>query len=113
MKHEPKRDRPTVYSCPLIAWHPSGDRFTIIYERKGELLLSYYTMKSKKLETQKMFNFEKIVDFSYSDDGKLMALSAVQNGQSDIFVYTPGSGNSDQITKDIYDDLTPRFITNS
>jgi hypothetical protein len=42
-----------------------------------------------------------------------MVLSAVQAGQSDIFVYTPGAGNADNITKDIYDDLTPRFIAKS
>ncbi|MBI3500313.1 MAG: hypothetical protein HY063_00815 [Bacteroidetes bacterium] len=113
MKREQKLDRPVDYTYPLIAWHPNGDRFAIITERKGELLLTYYTLKTKKLETQKIFNFEKIIDFSYSEDGKVMALSAVQNGQSDIFVYTPGSGNAEQITKDIYDDLNPRFINHS
>jgi Tol biopolymer transport system component len=113
MKREQKLDRPADYSYPLLAWHPSGERFTIITERKGELLLSYCTVSSRKLETQKIFNFEKITDFSYSDDGKQMVLSAIQNGQSDIFVYSPGTGNAEQITKDIYDDLTPKFIGSS
>jgi hypothetical protein len=113
MKREQKLDGPTDYSYPLIAWHPGGERFTLITERKGELLLSYCTVSTRKLETQKIFNFEKIADFSYSDDGKQMVLSAIQNGQSDIFVYTPGTGNAEQITKDIYDDLTPKFIGSS
>lgn len=113
LKREQKIDRPTDYSYPLIAWHPTGERFTIITERKGEMLLTYYTLQTKKLETQKIFNFEKITSFSYSDDGRQMVLSAVQAGQSDIFVYTPGAGNAEQITKDIYDDVTPRFIANS
>ncbi len=113
MKREQKLDRPVDYSYPLINWHPTGERIAIITERKGELLLTYYTMSTKKMDVLKIFNFEKVSDFSYSDDGKQFVMSAVQNGQSDIFVYSPGAGNSEQITKDIYDDLTPRFIANS
>lgn len=113
MKREKKLDRPIDYSYPILAWHPSGDRFSIITERKGEILLTYYTMNTKKLETLKIFNFEKIVDVAYSDDGKQFVMSAVQNGQSDLFLYTPGSGNFENITKDIYDDLQPQFIDNS
>ena len=113
MRREQKLDRPVDYSYPLLAWHPGGERFSIITERKGEIILTYYTLSTKKKDKLKIFNFEKIVDFSYSDDGKQFVMSAVQHGQSDIFIYTPGSGNSEQITKDIYDDLTPRFMSNS
>ena len=40
-------------------------------------------------------------------------MSAVQKGQTDIFVFTAASSAYDQITKDIYDDLTPRFVHGS
>ena len=50
---------------------------------------------------------------AYSNDGRSMVMSAVQNGQSDIYVYDVGSNSYDQITKDHYDDLYPRFINNS
>ncbi len=113
MKHEQKLDRPVDYSFPLIAWHPNNDVVAIITERKGEMLLSYYTLSTRKIEVLKIFNFEKITDFSYSNDGKQFVISAVKNGQSDIYVYTPSSGNSIQITKDIYDDANPKFISNS
>lgn len=113
MKREQKLDRPVDYSYPLVNWHPSGERISIITERKGELILTYYNLSTRKSDRLKIFNFEKVVDFSYSDDGRQFVMSAVQNGQSDIFVYTPGAGNSEQITKDIYDDLTPKFIANS
>lgn len=113
LKREQKLDRPTDYTYPLLAWHPNGELFAFILEKKGEILLNYYSLSTKKIETLKMFNFEKVLDFSYSDDGKVMVLSAVQNGQSDIFIYTPGAGNAEPVTKDIYDDLNPRFIGNS
>jgi WD40 repeat protein len=113
IRREQKIDRPTDYSFPLVAWHPNGDLFSFITERKGEILLQYYTLSTKKIETLKIFNFEKILDFAYSDDGRMMVFSAVQNGQSDIYIYLPGAANAEPITKDIYDDLNPRFISNS
>jgi len=39
-------------------------------------------------------------------------ISAVQRGQSDIFLFNISSGSHEQITDDVYDDLYPRFIQN-
>ncbi|MFH1005599.1 MAG: hypothetical protein V1781_08960 [Bacteroidota bacterium] len=113
LKCEQKLDRPADYSYPIIAWHPNSEMLSFITERKGEIHLSYYTLSTKKIETLKISNFEKILDFAYSDDGKNFVMSAIQKGQSDIFVYNIAAASYEQITKDIYDDLTPRFISNS
>ena len=40
-------------------------------------------------------------------------MSAVQKGQTDLFIFTSASNGYEQITKDIYDDLNPRFANNS
>jgi len=105
-------DRPD-YSFPLIAWHPSGRVLSFLVERKGEIWLYFYNLDDKSLEHQILVNFQKVLDMSYSDDGTSLVLSAVQKGQSDIFVYNIASGSHEQITKDIYDDLNPRFINHS
>jgi hypothetical protein len=60
-----------------------------------------------------LFNFEKVTDFSYSDDGQLLVMSAVQKGQSDIFVFNLRTRTYEQITYDLYDDVQPRFFRNS
>jgi hypothetical protein len=100
----------TDASFPLMAWHPSGKLFAVIRERKGKLLLGTYTLETKKYEESELFNFEKVLDFSYSDDGQLLIMSAVQKGQSDIFVYNLRTRTYEQITKDKADDLNPRFF---
>jgi len=105
-------DRPD-YSYPLIAWHPSGRILAFLVERKGEIWLYFYNLDDKSLEHQILVNFQKVLDLSYSDDGTLLVLSAVQKGQSDIFVYNIASGSHEQITKDMYDDMNPRFINHS
>lgn len=100
-------------SYPLLAWHPSGKLLALIRERKGKIFLGFYNLDLKKYEESELFNFDKILDFSYSDDGKLLVLSAIQKGQSDIFVYSLRSRTYEQVTKDVYDDFTPRFINQS
>jgi hypothetical protein len=101
------------YSYPLVAWHPSGRILSILVERKGEPWLYLYDIAGKKFEHQILYNFDKILDMSYNDDGALLVFSAVIKGQSDIFVFNIASGSYEQITKDIYDDLNPRFMNHS
>jgi len=113
LKQGHKINRIIDYSYPLTAWHPTSQLFSIILEEKGKLMLYTYTLADKKLESRRIVNFSKILDFSYSDDGTKFAMSAVQDGQSDIYVFTAASNAFEQITKDVYDDLNPRFIDHS
>ena len=101
------------YTYPVIAWHPSGKVLALMVEKKGLPYLYFYNLDTKDLQYQILYNFQKILDMSYSDDGTLLVFSAIQKGQSDIFVFNIASGSHEQITKDRYDDLNPRFINQS
>jgi hypothetical protein len=100
-------------SFPLLAWHPSGKILAMMREKQGKVFLDYYNVNDKKKDESKFFYFEKVLDFSYSDDGQEIVLSGVQKGQSDIYIYNVRSRTSQQVTKDIYDDLNPRFVMGS
>jgi len=113
MRRGYRLDEKVDYSYPLLAWHPTANVLSIITEHKGETYLYSYYMDTRKFEKVILYQFEKILDYAYSDDGRSMVMSAVQRGQSDIFVYHTGSNSYDQITKDHFDDLYPRFINNS
>jgi Tol biopolymer transport system component len=101
------------YSYPLLAWHPSGKVLAMVVERKGEIYLYFYFLDDKHFEKQILYDFQKVLDFSYSDDGSLLVMSAIQRGQSDIFVFNIASGSYQQITRDVYNDFNPRFVNNS
>ncbi|MCD4681476.1 MAG: hypothetical protein K8S00_13920, partial [Bacteroidales bacterium] len=108
-----KLDEKTDYSYPLLAWHPTSKLLSIIVEKKGEILLYYYTINNKKYNKIILHNFDKILDFSYSHNAKYFVFSAVQKGQSDIFVYNIAASSYTHITRDTYDDLNPCFINYS
>jgi hypothetical protein len=113
LKEGHKIERITDLSYPLIAWHPAGQHFSVIREKEGKIMLGTYILETKEYDERQMLYFEKVTDFSYADDGKRFVMSAIQNGQSDIFVFTASSNAFEQITKDIYDDMQPRFARNS
>lgn len=105
-----RSDEKIDYSYPIAAWHPSGQIIAMILESKGQMFLYYYDMETKKWENQFLFNFQKILDFAYAPDGRNFVFSAVQKGQSDIFLYNIASNTAQPLTQDIYNDFNPRFL---
>lgn len=110
LKEGYRLDEKVDYSYPLIAWHPTGKILAIMVERKGEPMMYYYLLDEKKSEKIILYQFEKVLDFAYSEDGRKLVLSAVIKGQTDIFVYDIAANSFDQITKDHFDDMYPRFV---
>lgn len=100
-------------SQPILAWHPSNQLLAFIINLKGRNLLYLYNLENNKLENIQLFYFEHISDFSYSDDGMNIVLSATIKGHSDIYIHSLTSRTNQQITNDFADDLNPRFIENS
>lgn len=105
-RHDDKVD----FTYPLLAWHPGGQVIAMITEHKGLLWLYFYDMETKKWTKQNIFGFQKILDFSYSPDGRQFVFSAVQRGESDLFLYNIAANSSEQLTRDNYNDLYPRFL---
>lgn len=96
-------------SYPITAWHPAGKMLAIIKEKKGRLWLNLYNTETKKSDISELMSFSKILSINYSPDGSKLLMSAVQKGQSDIYLFNLRGRNFDQLTNDIYDDLYPAF----
>ena len=113
MRLEHRLEQITDYSYPALAWHPTGKILSIIAEVKGELILYFYMLETGKIVERYLPYFDKILDFSYSDNGKNMVFAATLKGKTDIFVYNLASSASTQITNDAIDEKNPRFIDKS
>ncbi len=106
-------DEKTDLTYPLLAWHPSGRILAYLVEQKGEIYLYFYNVQNRKKHKIILYNFEKVRSISYSEDGNRLLMSAVQKGQSDLFIFYISSGSHEQLTNDPFDDLQPRFIEHS
>lgn len=105
-KIEQNRDR----SFPLMDWHPNGRILAFVTEEDGFTWLYFYDTEKKKLEKKSFFGSDKINQFSYSPDGRQFVVSAVKNGQSNIYLYTILSTSYKALTSDDYTDMWPAFI---
>ncbi|MEM9024983.1 MAG: hypothetical protein AAGB22_14655, partial [Bacteroidota bacterium] len=114
MREGHKLDRINDHTYPILAWHPDGERLAIVKEKRGEIHMHFHSLDRKeKLDPRPIFNIEKVLDISFSGDGKQVVMSAMNKGKSDIYIYTLASNAQKQITNDLYDDLNPRFIDRS
>ncbi len=110
LKREPRMDRIPDKSFPVLAWHPSGEMLTYIYEKRANAWIGNYSLAEKKHTTKELYLIEKINSMDYSPDGKRMILSAVNRGQTDLFLYQVIGNNFEQLTRDRWDDLEPTYI---
>jgi WD40 repeat protein len=110
---EPRFEQITDNTYPVLAWHPSGKILTFISEEKADLVLYFYRVNDKSTEKRNLLYFDKVLDFSYSPEGSRLIFSAVKDGITDIYIHTIASGTSEQITRDVADDLNPSFLKDS
>ena len=103
----------TDYSFPVLAWHPLGRYFAFMTDEKGWLKLYYYNVEDKETVVRNFLYFDKVLDFSFSDDGSSFVFSGTRTGQTDIYVHNIAAATNEQITDDRADDLEPRFIDQS
>ncbi len=103
----------TDYSYPILAWHPTGKILAIMIESKGMPWIYFYDTESRHFTKQIIYEVQKITDMAYSDNGRYLVVSAVKQGQSDVFIFNIAASSFQRITDDIYTELNPRFINNS
>ena len=97
---------------PLIAWDGKGTRLAVVYWEKGKTRLFVYDLVQKyKPIVQNLDMFDQVQDMKYMLNNNTLLLSAVQHGQSDIFVYNMEKQSVEQITNDVYNDLDATFVS--
>ena len=111
-RREYRLDQITDFSYPVITWHPSARYIAFMTEEKGGLKLYYYNISEKKLTVRNFLYFEKVLDFSFSNEGSSFVFSGSRNGKTDIYIHDLASSTNRPVTDDISDDFQPRFIDN-
>lgn len=97
---------------PLLAWNGKGNKLLVIYNSEGKIKMFTYDIYARmKRDKLTLDQFDQIQDVKYMLDDNTLLMSAVKNGQSDIFTFKIDRERVEQITNDVYDDLDPSFVT--
>lgn len=100
----------TDYSYPLISWSPDGKTLAVIYEKRDKIFLMLYNLETKDKRVQQITKFQQVHNFAFTDDPRVLVMSAANRGQSDIYTYTIPSTTVEQLTNDYHDDLEAGFV---
>ncbi|MGB3617338.1 MAG: hypothetical protein WBA12_04415 [Catalinimonas sp.] len=96
---------------PLLAWR-STDALAIVSVRRGGYVVRTVDPSGGGKELRAV-DVNQISDFDVAADGRTVVLSADEGGQNDLYLFDLERGGLRQLTKDIYDDLKPRFVGNT
>lgn len=97
---------------PIIAWHPNSDILAFTEDIRGKLMLTFYSVKTGKMNRKELFSLDQILDMDFDNSGKVMVFSGVDNGQTDLYRYFVVGNRQEKLTDDGFDDLNPRFVKN-
>jgi Tol biopolymer transport system component len=100
------------YHTPLLNWaddHTLG----VIGEEKGKFVFWLYDLNTRSKLPRELDKFNNIRSFGFSASGRLVILSAEQDGQNDLFLLSSRRDRVRRLTNDIFDDLDPSFIPNT
>ncbi len=95
---------------PILAWDPTGRKLAVVYELRDQIKLMFYNTEDGKKEITNIEKFQRVHSIGYTDDPRMMVMSASNKGQSDIYTYYLPTTRTDQITNDRYDDRNPSYV---
>lgn len=92
---------------PMITW--SGNNLMVVSEKGGKIKLTKYNNGSTSTQTidaqfKRFYGIDAI-------SGKQLVISALRDGQVDLYLINTSGGNPKRITRDVYDDVQPIGIT--
>ena len=101
-------DQMPITRNPQLAWQ-SETELTSVIVKKGKIVYRTCDINTHKKEKRIIEVYHQINSYSFSSDGKFLAYSADENGQTDIWLYDVDRAKYLKVTNDEYDDHSPRF----
>lgn len=106
---EPKMDRIKGRQPAILVMHPKGNYLGCFYIYEGYLHFTLFDLATEEVVDKKIEGLDQVHSAQYHPNGLQIGLSAVKNGQTDIFLYRVGGNSLEQLTQDIFDDFEPAF----
>jgi hypothetical protein len=100
------------YRVPLLSW-ADANTLGVIGVKNGQYIFWLYDLRTKTKLPRELDKFSNIRSFSFSNNGRLVIVSADFEGQNDLFLLSSRRDRTKRLTNDAFDDLDPSFLPNS
>ncbi|UCC45602.1 MAG: PD40 domain-containing protein [Candidatus Zixiibacteriota bacterium] len=96
-----------------MSFSPDGRNLVFVAKSGGKEAICFVDVKKGKIYKKKRLDFYNILSPAWSPDGEKIAFSALSGHERDIFVYHINTDETEQITDDRFDDVSPSWLSNS
>jgi hypothetical protein len=98
---------------PLIAWSMDGKKLAMVYEKDYKQQIKVYDAKNSKISNQLLNTnrLDRIHSLCFMEDDEKLAISGIRKGQSNLYQLTIKNTRLYPITKDIWDDVHPQYVS--
>ena len=100
------------YRVPLLSW-ADANTLGVIGVKEGQYIFWLYDLNTKTKLPRELDKFSNIRSFNFSNNGRLVVISADFEGQNDLFLLSSRRDRTKRLTDDKFDDLDPAFVPNS
>lgn len=98
---------------PMLAWSGTGDKLAILYKKGTQTLLRIYNNKKSRIENYVIQpnRFDRALSMAFMEDDENLIFSAIKKSQTDLYMFTIKGSKVTNITDDVWDDLSPQFMS--
>ncbi|HET8572353.1 MAG TPA: hypothetical protein VFL76_00650 [Edaphocola sp.] len=98
---------------PILAWDNTGFKLGIIYKMGNYIQIKVYNAIKATIWNYRIpkSRVDRVTGFSFLQDDQNIVISAVKNGQSDIYTLYFRGYRLTQITDDAWDDAAPVYVS--
>jgi Tol biopolymer transport system component len=100
------------YRIPLLNWS-DANTLGVIGVKEGQYVFWLYDLRTRTKLPRDLDKFSNIRSFSFSNNGRLVVISADFEGQNDLFLISSRRDRTKRLTSDKFDDLDPAFVPNT
>ncbi|MTI21604.1 translocation protein TolB [Fulvivirga sp. RKSG066] len=100
------------FDLPLIDWVDSAT-LGIIHSKQGKLWFDLYDLNTNSKLPRQLTRFEQVQSMSFSDNGRLLIISGMVYGKTDLYLLSTRRDRVKRLFDDVYDDIDASFVPNT
>ncbi|MBK6611502.1 MAG: hypothetical protein IPG29_11620 [Sphingobacteriales bacterium] len=104
----PNQPNDDVY--PLLTWDNKSKFLGVVYDRRDQTRLLVYNAETHERQSDEIVKFQQIYSIDFTNDPRNMVITAMRNGQVDLYLFNIPTAGTVQLTDDYYTDLDANYI---